>query len=251
MSSTSDSAANAFGWGDGSAAPTDEGLSLEQLNQAFAQMLGGGDNPYEAAPVEAPTPAEAALAEIEPTLSPSSDDDHCEINPRSILEAMLFVGDSQNQPLVASQIAKLMRGVRPAEIDELVQELNASYAHQGRPYHIVSQAEGYRLVLRESFAHIKQQVFGKTRQHRLSQQALEVLSIVAYHGAIVGDEVSKLRNSPSNGVLAQLVRRQLLAVEKTDTRPRQLIYRPTKRFLDLFGLASLDDLPRSQDIDRQ
>jgi segregation and condensation protein B len=250
MSQPSEPAANSFGWGDSAASPTDEGLSLDQLNQAFAQMLGTGDDPYTPAKDPEPTTPEAAPLEIEPP-SHRDDDDTCAITPRNILEAMLFVGDANNEPLAAAKVAKLMRGVRPAEIDDLVQELNAEYIAQGRPYEILSIGEGYRLALRESFSAVRQLVFGKTRQHKLAPAALEVLSIVAYHGAVAADEVSKLRNTPSGSILAQLVRRQLLSVEKTDTKPRQLIYRTTRRFLDLFGLSSLDDLPRSQDIDKR
>lgn len=250
MSQPAEPADNAFGWGEAAAAPDDQGLSLEQLNQAFAQMLGTGDDPYTPAKDPEPAAVDAPPLDYE-SPSATEDDDNCAITPRNILEAMLFVGDSHNTPLAAAKVAKLMRGVRPAEIDELVNELNQEYREQNRPYEIRSEGDGYRIALRESFASVRQLVFGKTRQHRLAPAALETLSIVAYHGAISADEVNKLRNSPSGPILNQLVRRQLLSVEKTDTKPRQLIYRPTRRFLDLFGLSSLDDLPRSQDIDNR
>ena len=57
---------------------------------------------------------------------------------------LLFVGTPDNRPLSARQIAGLMRGVRPAEVDELVADLNASYAATGRPYRIVGEGAGYR-----------------------------------------------------------------------------------------------------------
>ena len=231
------------------AALEDQGLSLDQLTEAFAQMLGSGSDPY----VAAPEPADAMLGGVEAPLEPlpAADDDSCEITPRSILEAMLFVGHPQNEPLAAEKVAGLMRGVRSAEIDELVIELNAEYEREGRPYHIASIGDGYRLNLRDEFIPLRDQFFGRSRQHRLSTAALEVLSLVAYQNAISGEEVNKLRGSASGAILAQLVRRQLLSVERTETKPRQMIYRTTKRFLELFGLASLDDLPRGQDLDRK
>jgi segregation and condensation protein B len=60
-------------------------------------------------------------------------------------------------------------------------------------------------------------------------------------------EIEKLRGHPSGAVLAQLVRRDLLRLQRTETKPRQTQYYTTDRFLSLFGLASLDDLPHSQD----
>ena len=84
----------------------------------------------------------------------------CEVNPRSILEAMLFVGLPGNVPLTAQQVAGLMRGVRPAEIDELVSDLNADYARSGRPYTIVSQGPGYRMTLREEFQPVRERLAG-------------------------------------------------------------------------------------------
>jgi len=229
----------------------DAGLSLDQLNQAFASMLGGGADPY--APVIEPV-EEIAVGEPPPETwqsAESTSDDDCEITPRSIFEAMLFVGHPQNEPLTSAKVAGLMRGVRPAEIDELVVELNDLYRRENRPYQVASRGEGFELVLRDEFAPVRNLLQGRVRQHRLSAAALEILSLVAYHNAISADEINRLRGIHSNAVLNQMVRRQLLSVEKTDTKPRQLIYRTTKRFLELFGLSSLDDLPKSQDIDRR
>ena len=238
----------------------DAGLSLDQLNQAFAQMLGGGADPYEApAEDEALGTTPDALAEIEPPILAlrSSDsvespgDAECEITPRSIIEAMLFVGRPDNQPLESVQIAKLMRGVRPAEIDDLVRELNERYAAERSAYTIVGEGAGYRLRLRDDLAPVRDKFYGKVREARLSPAAVEVLSLVAYRGKLSSDDVNKLRGTPSGAILSQLVRRQLLAVERGEEKPRRPMYRTTQRFLDLFGLASLDDLPRSQDLEKR
>ncbi len=62
---------------------------------------------------------------------------------------MLFVGHPQNEPLTNKQVASLMRGVRPSEIDALVRELNRDYRARGCPYWIVAEGAGYRLALRD------------------------------------------------------------------------------------------------------
>ena len=117
-----------------------------------------------------------------------------EITPRSILEALLFVGHPANEPLTSAQIAGLMRGVRPAEIDDLVRDLNAEYAANRCPYSIISEGAGYRLALREEHSGIREKFYGRVRSTRLSPAAVEVLALVAYNQPITADEVSRLRH---------------------------------------------------------
>jgi segregation and condensation protein B len=241
--------------------PQEDGLSLDKLNRAFAAMLQTGDDPYSvpADPDEDPISAalvadDSADAEEDPKSLPGSrpaHDEFCEINPRSILEAMLFVGTPDNQPLTAQQIAGLMRGVRPAEIDELVRELNLAYAAANRPYHIAGQGNGYRMTLWDEFGPVRDKFHGRIKQARLSPAAVEVLALVAYNEPLTAEEVNRLRGTPSGSVLTHLVRRQLLRVDRGEVEPRVARYCTTDRFLKLFRMQSLTDLPQSLEIDRQ
>ncbi len=223
--------------------PEDGGLSLDALTAGFTEMLAHGDDPYAPA-----TPVEAQAA----TGSPSIPADPApEITPRSIVEAMLFVGHPENEPLTSQQMAVQMRGVSAAEVDELVRDLNEQYRRNACPYTIESRGPGYALALLPEFASARERVLGRVRQARLSQAAIEVLALVAYNGSISGDEIAKTRGRPSGAILSQLVRRQLLKVERTEGKPRQTRYATTGRFLQLFGLESLEDLPRSQEVDER
>jgi len=219
--------------------PDDAGLSLNQLSAALAGMLRTGDDPY--APADE-ADAAAAPAETDP-------DAACEVAPRTILEAMLFVGSPQNEPLSSRQVAGMMRGVRPAEIDALVRELNREYEARACPYHILAEGSGYRLKLREDFARMRDSFYGKARQARLSQTAVELLSAVAYRPGISAEELSQLRGQPCGHTLSQLVRRGLVRLEREEMKPRRARYYTTDRFLKLFNLASLDELPRSDDLE--
>lgn len=223
------------------------GLALDQLSAALAGMLGGGDDPYAAAPVETP-PAIDSGVEL-----PARTADAlvaCEITPRSILEAMLFVGSPQNEPLASKQVAALMRGVRAGEIDGLVRQLNDDYDRRGCPYRIVAEGGGYRMALREENARLRDQFYGKVRQARLSQAAIEVLAAVAYHEPISSEEVTRLRGTASGHVLSHLVRRQLLRLDRVADSSRRAVYYTTDRFLELFSLKSLADLPRSGELEQ-
>jgi segregation and condensation protein B len=170
------------------------------------------------------------------------------VNPRTILEAMLFVGNAANEPLGREQAAAGMRGVKPDEIDALVSELNAQYEELGCPYTIVDEGVGLRLTLGEGWQSLRQRFYGKIRRARLSQAAVDVLSIVAYQQPITREQVDELRGRESGPLLRQLVRRRLLRVELPQAKGAPRAYRTTDRFLELFGLAGLSDLPQGEDI---
>jgi len=245
--------------GDTASEPADEfGLSLTELSETYAALLGQGDDPYQPAP-EPTDELGRSLAEIadEPAVEPSSPvepavrrEEPQEITPKAILEAMLFVGHPENQALESSHVASLMRGVSPQEVDELIAELNAEYAALDAPYFIESFGAGYRMVLREQFGTLADRFLGRVREAKLTQGAVDVLAIVAYNQPITREEVDRLRNRSSGAILSQLVRRDLLKLERREGERRQIFYSTTERFLDLFGLDSLDDLPRSHDLDR-
>jgi segregation and condensation protein B len=226
--------------------PDDQGLPLNELSQAYAALLAKGTDPY-VTPQEPPTAAAVPLLDesnAQPEIAPDAEFD---ITPASILEAMLFVGHPTVEPLTSERIAGLMRGVRPAEIDDLVQDLNSQYAAEGAPYRIESVGPGYQMSLRPEFGPLRDAFHGRIREARLSQAAIDVLAIVAYHQPVPHEEIDRLRGKPSGAILSQLLRRDLLALERPADRKSKPTYRTTPRFLDLFGLTEIGELPRSQD----
>ena len=245
-----------------SESPQPSGISLNELTEAFAQAMGvDRGSPAEPRSSSAESAAEEAVpvsderppdqpGQTEPEAS-AEEDDPCEISPRTILEAMLFVGNRDGQPLAAKRAAELMRGVEPEEIAGLADELNRRYAANGCPYQVASDGPGYRLVLCEAFHPLRNRFYGRIRQARLSQAAIDVLAIVAYHQPLTSEQITRLRGKPGGHVLAQLVRRGLLRIERTQTKRRTAQYFTTDRFLRLFSLEGLDDLPQSEDLEGQ
>jgi segregation and condensation protein B len=234
--------------------PDDQGLSLDELSQAYAAMLRKGADPYPEPSDDLFTtdanqpgiPADDALP-----VAAGADDAACEITPKTILEAILFVGHPASEPVAAERIARLMRGVLPAEIDDLVGELNAEYQAEKCPYAILSVGAGYQLALRPEFCPLRDAFYGRIREARLSQSAIDVLTIVAYQQPVAQVEIDRLRGKPSGAILSQLVRRDLLALQHSPDRKASPVYRTTERFLELFDLERLSDLPRSQEIERE
>lgn len=227
------------------------GLSLEQLGAAFAQMLGQGRDPYGEAGAAQEDPANQAAEDVGHVPFDPAADESCDVSPRSILEAMFFVGHPRNEPLTSSQVAGLMRGVSAAEVDDLVADLNQHYQDHGCPYEIVSEGAGYRMQLRHELNRVRDRFYGRVRQARLSHAALEVLALVAYNEPLSAEEINAMRSATSNNILSQLVRRQLLRIERPSDEPRKPNYYTTQRFLDLFKLSDLGDLPRSEEIEKR
>jgi segregation and condensation protein B len=238
-------------------APSDQGLSLEDLSSAYAALLGKGHDPYQSiAPPAPPSEDERRLAEDQALLDRLAEEpaeeaeSTCPISPRTLVEAMLFVGHPNNEPMTAGQLASLMRGVRPEEVEEIIGELNQAYHDEEAPYTIKAEGAGFRMTLVEELGSLRDKFYGRVREARLSQAAIDVLAVVAYNQPISRAELDGLRDKDNGPILSQLVRRRLLKIERRDDAPGVKYYRTTDRFLKLFGLASLDDLPRTQDLER-
>jgi segregation and condensation protein B len=224
-------------------APGESPLSLGRLREAFAAMLGGSS---------AEKPADES-SRVSPKLGNGSFGETalrgCEINPRTVVEAMLFVGRPDNGPISARELAAAMRGVSPSEIEAAVGELNSTYDADGAPYHIEQNNGGYRLVLRDEFQRLRDKFYGRVKEARLSPAVLEVLSVLAYNQPATAEHLSELRGEPSGAALSTLVRRRLVKLERIE-KPGSPQYSTTERFLKLFGLENLEALPRAEDLER-
>ncbi len=238
--------------------PFDEqqpGISLDELAAAFAEVMGVepkrtaepslSDRGETAESAATPEAAEQSADDAE--REPAEVEDACPISPQTILEAMLFVGNRDNRPLSPARAAELMRDVPANEIPPLVDQLNRRYAARAAPYRVVSEGEGYRLTLNREFHPLRNRFYGRVREARLSQAAIDVLALVAYQQPVSSEKISRLRGRPSSHVLAHLVRRGLLRIERPDPKRRTPHYFTTDRFLKLFNLESMGDLPRSED----
>ena len=218
------------------AAPDDGGLSIDRLAQAFAAMMGQADSP--------PPTADAAVVQVD--ASPDLDDaadDQCPVSPLAILEALLFVGLPAGRPLSSTTVAGLMRGVRPQEVDDLAAELDRRYRADNCPYEVASRDDGWVLRLRPEFTGFGTLVERKARQVRLDAESLDVLALVAWHQPVPRDRLVELGCDARPATLRALVRRGLLALEQGGDTEGEATYVTTPKFLEVFRLESLADLP--------
>jgi segregation and condensation protein B len=163
-----------------------------------------------------------------------------------IVEA-LVVGAAE--PIGASRIADIAPGLGAADVRRCVEELNASYEEQGRAFEIWEVAGGYQLRTRPVYAGYLQQLV-KDRPLRLSRAALETLAVVAYKQPATRAEIEHVRGVDVGAVLRSLVERRLLRMAGHREVPgRPILYGTTRRFLEVFGLATLKDLPTLRELE--
>jgi segregation and condensation protein B len=231
------------------------------LGRLAASQLGGEwqVDAFEEAATEGETPplepddeseslaTRAADAPRPPGLFPASEAPTQELppSPEQLVEAMLFVG---GHPLSADVACAAVRGLTPERFRAAVDSLNRRYREQWRPYAVESRGDGFALAVRPAYRNLRERLFGGPREARLSQPALDVLSVVAYRQPVGKAEVDAIRGTDSGAVLRQLVRLGMVAVQhRADAAGREVRYGTTPRFLQVFGLASLDELPRLGD----
>lgn len=174
-------------------------------------------------------------------------DQNSNVSPVQVIEAALFVGGA---PLTARKICALVRGsFDTAFVEQTLDELNAAYLAQGRPYEIRLGEGGYRLELRPEYDRLRHRVYGSgPREVRLAQDVLEVLALVAYRQPISQKEIESHGKENAANLLRQLLRRDLISFERGPLGRKDLQYQTTPRFLSVFGLAGIDDLPQAEDL---
>jgi segregation and condensation protein B len=171
------------------------------------------------------------------------------VGPEQVLEALLFVG---GKPLTIKALGGVLRGDSDAGfIETAIEQLRDRYAEQNRPYEIRLTDGGYCLALRSEFEPERNRVYGfGPRQVRLSQDTLEVLSLVAYQQPISRRAIEELAKRGAGSHLRQLLQRELVVLDRGDgSTDSEATYRTSPRFLQLFGLRRIEELPQIEDID--
>jgi segregation and condensation protein B len=169
------------------------------------------------------------------------------IQPAKIIEAALFVG---GMPLTVKRLAGVLREEFERDfIERVIDELNLRYDEEHRPYEIRLEEGGYRMVLRPEFESVRNKIYGfGPKEVRLSRESLEVLALVAYRQPITKEQIEWAGKTNANAVLRQLLRREIIGLKRTGNTAKEVSYHTTPRFLQIFGLADLGELPRGEDL---
>ena len=159
------------------------------------------------------------------------------------LEAVLFIAREPIHSRKMSQFANLADGT---EARTLAKRLNEIYDASGRAFRIYEVAGGFQLRTRPQFAPWLRRLRHAPSEERLSAPLMETLAVVAYRQPVVRAEIEAIRGVACGEVIRQLMEREMVKVAgRSPELGRPFLYCTTNRFLELFGLGSLDELPRA------
>jgi len=169
-----------------------------------------------------------------------------EENLKYIIESLLFVSDT---PIMLRQIHNIMPDVSMSNIRKAVEELTHEYNERVGSFYLSNVAGGIQLRTRPGYREwIKR--FIRSRPIRLSRAALEALAIVAYKQPVTRAEVDKIRGVDSGAIMRTLVENKLIRIiGRKEVAGRPMLYTTSRRFLEVFDLNDLKDLPAPDDLE--
>lgn len=196
------------------------------------------------AEADQPTASPAEPSADEAATGGSSDD----LPLTGKVEAVLMTVD---KPIAAKRIAEVVGEEGTSTINDAVKALNVAYDEQGRSFRIESLAGGYQVLTRPEYRDVLSQLHRTRDEGKLSPAALETLAIVAYKQPVLRTTIESIRGAASGEMLRSLMDRNLVKiVGRAEEIGRPMLYGTTKHFLEVFGLASLKDLPKAEELQK-
>jgi len=166
-------------------------------------------------------------------------------NEIELIEAVLFL---ETDPVEIRNLMKITD--LPKEVvEEAIEQLNAKYAEPGNGLELIQFAGGYTLSPKSRLWDFLKERYGQKNDKRLSRAAMETLSIIAYSQPITKAEIENIRGVSADNMIRMLAERDLIKhVGKKDVPGRPVQWGTTKEFLKIFGLGSISDLPKLDDV---
>jgi segregation and condensation protein B len=162
-----------------------------------------------------------------------------------LLEALLL---ATHHPLSAGRLAELMDFPTPGPVRAAIKSLNAQYEQSNRAFRIELLAGGYQIMTLPEFGEHLKKLHQREIDAKLTRAALETLAIIAYKQPILRADIEAIRGVACGETVRNLMEKHLVKIAGRAEEPgRPILYGTTKRFLELFGLNSLKDLPQSDE----
>lgn len=167
---------------------------------------------------------------------------------RKVLELLLWMTD---RPLKPAELLRVLGDDAPLEMElrEELAQLGKELDERASPMQVVEIAQGFQLASRPAYSQWVRRLYKEKTALRLSPSALETLSIIAYKQPLTRGEIEDIRGVDVSGVVETLLERKLIKiVGRKEALGRPLLYGTTTDFMRQFGLRSLDELPRLEEL---
>ena len=165
----------------------------------------------------------------------------------SVIEAILFASD---EPLSAERlvnIAEFNGGVK--QVKKCIETLNQQYEQTGRAFRIEEIAGGFQMMTLPNYNIWLKKLLRERGDNKLSPAALETLAIVAYKQPVIRADVEAIRGVACGEMIRSLMYKGLVKITgKAEILGRPLLYGTTRKFLEVFGLNDLKDLPKAEEL---
>ena len=159
---------------------------------------------------------------------------------RRIIEAILFCAGR----IVKIKELELVLEINAKDIIELINDMNKEYKYISRGIEIIRVDDGYQMCTKKEYYEYINPIIDKRNKPKLSQAALEALSIIAYNPKITRAEIEAIRGVSSDAVIYKLLEYNLIEeAGKVDILGKPMSYKTTDEFLRMFGYGSLEELP--------
>lgn len=165
-----------------------------------------------------------------------------DIEKLAALEGLLFV--TGDDGLTIDQIKEIMN-IDSSEAFELIDELKKEYEKENRGIRIHFLGNTFKLTTKKEHHQYYEKLLINEENNKLSNSALETLAIIAYNEPITRIQVDEIRGVQTSQLVRKLVAKGLIKeCGRSEAAGRPILYKTTSEFLDYFGLASIDELPK-------
>ena len=166
---------------------------------------------------------------------------------KPIVESLLF---SAGEPVPLRKLTEIIEDTDGALIQEAIALLKNDYDTQGRSFQVEEIAGGYQILTRPEYHEWVGKLRRKSGESKLSQASLETLAIIAYKQPILRADIEAIRGVQSGQMIRLLMERDLVkVVGRDEALGHPLLYGTTKKFLEVFGLQDIKDLPKIEELE--
>jgi segregation and condensation protein B len=208
----------------------------------------------ESAPVES-LPAEASAELPPPADIEAEPEDDGSVGPgdlltdEELLRAVTALVFASPEPIGVRRLVNLLERPARARIETALETVREKLAQSGLALELRALAGGFQILTTPEMGDTVQRLFKARRAERISAAALETLAVVAYRQPVSKAEIEAIRGVQAGPILRALVDRGLVRVAgRADVPGHPLQYGTTRTFLERFGLASLEELPRDAEL---
>jgi segregation and condensation protein B len=163
----------------------------------------------------------------------------------SVIEAVLFASD---EALSDAKLAAIVE-TGTKQIRQYIENLNKQYEANNNAFRIEQIAGGYQMLTLDVYNHWLKKLVRTRGDTKLSAAALETLAIIAYKQPVMRADIEAIRGVAAGEMIRSLMYKGLVKmVGRAEVVGRPMLYGTTKKFLEVFGLNSLKDLPKVEEL---